>query len=412
MVDNIELCDKNIFSFVDFIKEIHIPIILISNAPILRHLFLQDTNCTFIEFKHPSLLELTKLVIEINCNENLNLTKENIKSLIEKSQYDIRQLFHILQQWVTYKSHSSFTDFIDNQQEKHTDLDLDEKLLYLFNNKYTFDTNNSFNLALTDPIVISHSIYQNYLNASSEIDPDIMDNISYSNIISNKIFDEQCWDLYHYYTMSSCVIPSYHIKKQDFNNFNIEPFRDISYNYTNSYKDIRSHISKNAFHYHPSLNNIETCFFTAQMFVNYITTLNAYFEKQKKGKNTSKQEKISMCKNISDPNISTILSYLIMQVYEYTLYEIHDEFVVNKHLYIAEEHIHTRLDKIDIRMLKRFINIFTFTDTSKLIKSHVELIIKYNLILKLRERLIAMSPKFTKHTVEDLTQELSDIWNF
>ncbi|MEY3500324.1 MAG: hypothetical protein RL308_1993, partial [Bacteroidota bacterium] len=82
LVDNLELCDKNIEIFIDLIHNKHninVPVILISNNTKYKDIFANNNNCTFVEFKKPSLLELTKFVIEINKPEGLNLSRENIR---------------------------------------------------------------------------------------------------------------------------------------------------------------------------------------------------------------------------------------------------------------------------------------------------------------------------------------------
>ena len=69
LVDNLELCDKNIEMFFDLIHNKHninVPVILISNNIKYKDIFANKNKCTLIEFKHPSLLELTKFVIDIN----------------------------------------------------------------------------------------------------------------------------------------------------------------------------------------------------------------------------------------------------------------------------------------------------------------------------------------------------------
>lgn len=416
LVDNIELCEKTISHFVDCVKKNNIPIILICNTPKMKEMFSQanNTSCSFIEFKKPSLLELTKLVTDINTSEKLKLTKENIKAIIEKSQYDVRQVFFILQQWTI--SSSPFKEFLDEVQEKHTDIDLANKVMYFFDYKTPFNINNSCNLALSEPLAISCNIFQNYLDPSKDtIDPNIPDNISQSNLIYNKIFDEQYWELYETYAFQSCVVPSFYLKQQNTPFQPLSTFKDFSYNYINSYKDIRVHIlsqmaTTELSHTYSTFNDHDTCYFTANIIVKEIETLNNYFESQKKGKNTSKQEKLDMCNNITDSTIKSTLSQLISYVYNYRLYEIDkDDILLNKKLYITEDQLHTRLPKIDIRMLKRFINIFTFNDTSKLIKSHLELVIKYNLL----KEIVKTIPNVTvPQNLEELTQELSEIWNF
>ena len=43
----------------------------------------------------------------------------------------------------------------------------------------------------------------------------VTDNISYSNIIHNEIYEHQQWQLYDEYINSSCIIPTYYLQKNN-----------------------------------------------------------------------------------------------------------------------------------------------------------------------------------------------------
>ena len=71
-VDNLELCDRGIENFIETLYNkynINIPVILVCNSSKYKEIFINYQNCTFLEFKRPSLLELTKLSNEICKNE-------------------------------------------------------------------------------------------------------------------------------------------------------------------------------------------------------------------------------------------------------------------------------------------------------------------------------------------------------
>lgn len=455
LIDNIELCEKNIETFVETVhkkKNVNIPLILICNNPKLKDIFVSNPDCTYIEFGKPLENELIDLITDINIKECLRLRNEYIKTIIELSQYDIRQVLYILEQWKT--SNHNFNEFITNIVVKHTDIDLTNKLLYLFDGRKLHDTNYTFDLASTEPIVVSYNFFQNYLDVlqykQKEFDTkkendtkkekynlealiassNICESISYSNTIGNKIFDEQYWDLYNIYTMTSCVIPSYHIKEtccidnieQELYN-NIVPFKDISYNFINSFNEVKRictennlsnktiHINNNPIKFTDISNDF--CYLLAKMFLFGIGELNIYFDKNKKGKNTSKNEKILLCNSIKTGKIKDIFDDVLDKIYSYKLFEVDmTDIIMNRKKYINDECYINNVNKIDLRMLKRLINIFSFVETNRFIKSHVEMAIKYKLLQRLINDINEQHKNNNNiYDVNNLVCELDDIWN-
>jgi len=448
LIDNIELCDKGIDLFVDNIHKknnINVPIILICNNSKYKDNFINCSNCTFIEFKKPSLLELSKLVIDINTNEKLTLTKENIKTVVEKSQADIRQLFFIIDQWILSKQiHIAFDNFIDSLELKQIDQDFFEKMKFLFDPS-DFNLKSTFHIISAESHVLSNGIYQNYTsitNQNPEISLDetqkisvldnftnIMDSISYSDVINNEIYANQQWGLYNDYTFNSCALPSYYIKKNS-NIYNPEnkikytflPFKDFSYNFINSYDEVKKicklNLYNNKINPNGNTSTISTisnpihCFTIGEMFINCIKQLNTYFDKNKRGKNTTKKEKLDLCNNITIESCKNALDLLTLSIYNYKLFEakIDDDISIYNDDIIIKENINI----IDLRVFKRFLNIFTFDDSHKLFKSNIEISIQYKILQLLVSDLQKQSIKTVNniHSVEELTQNLDDIWNF
>lgn len=437
LVDNLELCDKNIETFIDLIHNKHninVPIILISNNSKYKDVFVNNNNCTFVEFKKPSLLELTKFVIEINKPEGLNLTRENIRLLVNKSEFDIRQLLFLIDQWIlTQKTRFTFSDFINSISVKNKDMDLSEKMYMLFNKDNQYNFQDYFVLASSEPQGLSNSIYQNYITNSALVANDtsenlkllqnysnIMDSISYSNIVQNEIYENQQWSLYDDYICNSTVIPSYYIKeiskigKANEYELSLTPFKDISYNFINSYEEVKRISSCNL--YSKSLQthdnkknliifNYSSCFLIVQIFINCIEKLNKYFDKNKRGKNTTKQEKLDLCNNMNKDDIKW-LDILVDSIYYYKLFTINEQdFILNIDKYKNDNYI----QKVDLSIFKRFLNIFTMDDSHKIFKSNVEMSIQY----KLLQVLIVdnTKEKVVKQKTENMVAELSDIWN-
>ena len=441
LVDNLELCDKNIESFIDTIhnkNNVNVPIVLISNNTKYKEIFLNNPKCTSVEFKKPSLLELTKFITEINKLEKLDLTRENIKLLVEKSEFDIRQLLFMIDQWVlTCDLGGNFDNFINSLAVKNRDMDLTEKMGILFNRDIDYHLKDLFVLASSEPQGLSNSIYQNYIaNTSNEnlssndklinkklLDnySNIMDSICYSNVIQNEIYENQNWSLYDDYICHSSVIPSYYIKQyseiRNDNQFNLilAPFKDISYNFINSYEEVKRISTLNLYSkcldttnnkQSPIILDSESCFTVTQIFINCIKKLNTYFNQNKRGKNTTKREKLDLCNNMNDENLKW-LDLLVNNIYYYKLFTINEEdFIINMVKYRDDNYI----QKVDLSIFKRFLNIFTMDDSHKLFKSNVEMSIQYKL-LQLLIKNNEGGKNVVKQTEQDVVVELSDIWN-
>jgi len=448
LVDNLELCDKNIEIFIDLIHNKHninVPVILISNNTKYKDVFANNNNCTFVEFKKPSLLELTKFVIEINKPEGLNLSRENIRLLVNKSEFDIRQLLFLIDQWIlTQKTRFTFSDFTNSISVKNRDMDLSEKMYILFNKDKPYNFRDYFVLASSDPQGLSNSIYQNYITNSTLTEDfdkrppyssenlnllqnysNIMDSISYSNIVQNEIFENQQWTLYDDYICNSTVIPGYYIKeisqigKTNEYDLMLTPFKDISYNFINSYEEVKRITTCNLYskslQTHDNKQNLaiynsSSCFLIAQIFINCIEKLNKYFDKNKRGKNTTKQEKLDLCNNMNKDDVKW-LDILVGSIYYYKLFTINEQdFILNIDKY-KNDILGTcsYIQKVDLSIFKRFLNIFTMDDSHKIFKSNVEMSIQY----KLLQVLIVdnTKEKVVKQKTENMVVELSDIWN-
>jgi DNA polymerase III delta prime subunit len=448
-IDNLELCDRGIESFIDTLhnkNNIDVPVILVCNNAKFRDIFVNYKNCTFIEFKKPSLLELTKLSNEICKVEKLDLTKDQIKKIIERSEYDIRQLLFLLEQWILSKQISTpFDNFINSIQVKHTDKDLYEKMEYLCNHNNKFDIEETFLIASSEPQTLSCSIYQNYLSLdTSVLNKDLLSNyssiiecISMSTTIHNCIYEHQNWELYNDYTFSSTVLPSYYLKKNtkilsETNTSSMSdkklycqqftPYKDISYNFLNSYEEVKKVSKSNLYSKVLKSNGLtvspytisdpENCFIIVKMLVNCIENLNEYFIKNKRGKNTTKKEKLDLCENITSDSVKTSLDTLVNNVYHYKLFEINtDEFLTNKCKYKTNDDIKKDVQKVDLRVLKRFLNIFTMDDKHKTFKSHIETSIQYKILQRLVEDCEEQQDKLSHNINNILTEDLDKIWN-
>lgn len=465
-IDNLELCDRGIENFIESVHDKHnidIPIIMVCNSSKYKDLFVSNKNCTFLEFKRPSLLELSKLASDIVTQEHLGLSKDQIRMIIDKSEFDVRQLLFLLQQWSLSKNTGScFGTFIETIQVKHTDQDLSEKLEFLFNNRREFKLTDIFKVASSEPQSLSNSIYQNYINIPVEenfsLTPaenivllnnysHIMDSISESNLIHSEIYENQNWNLYNDYTFHSTVVPSYYLKKnnQIFYNkyfatkteiddgdirewndkmYEFSPFKDISYNFINSYQEVKRISSNNMYSHvlNPShkkplqnshiLKDPLSCFTIVRILVHCMEDLNEYFNTNKRGKNTSKKEKLDLCDNITTGSAKISLDILVNNIYDYKLFEIDtDDFLINKSKYTDDDKIKQSVQKIDLRVFKRLLNIFTMDDKHKTFKSHIETSLQYKILQRLVNEYSDEPAKLSHDINNILTEDLDKIWN-
>lgn len=454
VIDNIELCEKSISNFVDTVhskRNINVPIILIGNDAKYNDIFSSASHYTFIQFNKPSLLELTKLITDINASEKLNLDQNNIQTVVEKSEFDIRQVFHILEQWKV--SVAPFEDFILSVKQKHVDIDLDQKVSYLLDTSIPFDPQ-VFRIANTEPLVLTNAMYQNYITALENSQNTstfyglttasrVIDELSIGNVMQAKLFEEQCWEMYDNVAMQSTVLPSFAMKQSGSGSSSqavegnkkllhlMTPFKDVSYNYMNSFAEVKQNCIEN--HFNPKYNKPDTsssfgiynadtptCFSIVDLFLLQIKILTEYFDKQKKGKNTSKQEKLDICNNITDEHIKSVLDVVVERIYHYHLFEVDiDNIIFHKKEYIKEDVQKKEYSRVELRMFKRFLNIFSFHDTTKCIKPHVEAALKYKLFQKIvsnvktrTEQQKAEGQSSKASAVERLTEDLSNIWKF
>jgi len=429
VVDNIELCEKSIVSFVDTVHahaNINVPIIMISNDKKYVDFFHKSKTFTSIEVKKPSLLELIKLVTEIDTQENLMMSKENMKKMIEHSVFDCRQLLFLLEQWKISKDTDiqkpcDFETFLSSVQMKHVDLDLHDKIRYITNTPY--DTPSFLCICMSEPSLISNSLYQNYLNLvhCDQIDlvANIANSFSDSQIIQSKIYDQQFWQLYDPYTVLSCLEPSFYIQKSKTSvNVPLSTYRDISLNFANSFEEVKKASAKPLHQQQSYIGdwNNSLLFSVASIILKKCKDLDELFVTLKKGKNTSKKEKFSLYEQtlLHDSHKGT-MSYIVDIVYQYKLFEInHEHISFNINSYESYEYKQNNIDKIDLRILKRFLNIFSLASTAKAISSNMEVCLKMALLEQYITNVCTHNNELKTQTtmcqMDHLTIDLDDLW--
>lgn len=413
IIDDIELSDKNIKSFIDSVhKRYNVPIILIQNSNTSLTFNSVNTkleNCTNIEFSKVSLLELTKLILKINKNEDFGLNKNQISLIIKKSSNDLNQIFSILEFMDKTKDSNRIDEYLENViAEKDRDIDLIEKLNYIYKNndkdykncEDCYDINYDFDylrkITETDSQTISNNIFQNYPTITTITEDtkqtkdvelsrvDIIDSLSISNILLNNIYSNQLWELYPYYVENACIIPINNLGKSinKIEEKTIIPFKDISYNYLNSFEELKKIIMENNKTKNLNFLDIESIFIIMKMIVDSIEKINNYFNKCKKGKNTSKKEKFELYNNLLKDGQHFILFNKISDiVFTYKFFEIQSINIndyINQNKEINYEYLYKNIDVIDIKILKRLVNI-TCLHTHVLLTTNTETALKINI---------------------------------
>lgn len=423
LIDNIELCEKTIKCFVESIK-VDVPIVLVFNNKKLLDLF-SGPNTTIVQFEKPSLLELNKLTqhifSQISQLQHLATQRDFLTAIVYKSDFDLRQLFYLIEQlkmhFIIDKSSPVLNPekILDLLSIKEIELDISQKIKYILDPTVPFHFHEVFKHSSSEPVSISNAIFQNYLSLQDinlETISSIAEDLSNGATIHNAIFDNQWWYLYDDHVLSACVRPSYKIKNTNTILQSISTFKDISCNFMNSYSEIKKMYIANLqkccpnththshFIYDPHL-----CFYVAYYILGCTKGVSAFFEAHKKGKNISRMEKMALCDLISSHPESTLYDTMVNLLYTYTFYEVDMDQVLNKRSQLRDpNYLRDHLHLVDLRILKRFLNIFTINDSNKIFKNHVETALQYSILQKI-------IVQYTPANVESLVVPLEELWS-
>ena len=129
--------------------------------------------------------------------------------------------------------------------------------------------------------------------------------------------------------------------------------------------------------------------------------VNTTLDKLYKKRNVSTDEYLTIIKN--NDIIYKQYQHINDIIWSYTLFETNEN--INKIKYKESE------ITIDIRIFKRYINIFSFSNVSKLLKISTENLIKN----EIKNRIVLMQNnlfiKNVEDSIEQLTYDLGDVWS-
>ncbi len=205
------------------------PLIFISKTNHSKLLNDLKKYCTEIKFYSPSSYDLTKFIQKICKEEHIEVKDySSLEKIIQFSQYDVRRLVNILQEYsYNYKSlnNDDVDKFIEKSIDKDTSVGLFEASLELLNNENNFDK--IYKLYEIDKVLIPLMVHENYYkkiisskNKNSFEEQvqqmvDISESISIGDTIETSIYTDQNWYLQDIHGFYTCYNTSYMSSKMN-----------------------------------------------------------------------------------------------------------------------------------------------------------------------------------------------------
>ena len=215
------------------------PLIFISNTNHCKLTNDLKKNCPEFVFYSPSSYELSNYIKEICKSEKIEIIDDNsIDLFIQFTQYDIRRLINVLQEYrynFTTLNTLDLTSFIERSTMKDIDIGLYDASLELINHRNDFEQ--IYKLYEIDkvlvPLMISENYYKkilskkNKLSWKNQLDGllKVSDSISIGDTIETSIYTDQNWYLQNIHGFYTCNYTSHHINKSD----NILPKSEIKF---------------------------------------------------------------------------------------------------------------------------------------------------------------------------------------
>jgi len=366
VIDNAEICEKNISGFIDTLhSKVNIPIILIANKKIELKFY---KNCKTIEFFSPSFSDLSNLINNILTDHKINLEKSSCKSsgaciidkIIKKSQSDLRQIFLILTDLVNNPSLLQKDDWessYDSINFTDKDIDIDSKIRYILNkNRESLDFVEKHRMCYSDAFSINQKLFQNYPKLTTSIDNSciVSDLASLNDIMTYNLFNTQQIEFYNFLS-SNCASMCNYLNEPEpefqFQNFK-EP-RNIE-NYIKDIDNIRictlttlARLNSEEQQIHDISESFSDRLYdnsVHDLVCRNIKKLDNLYKKFKKGINSSKKEKSRLYDLVKN---ETCCKWLQDFIFKYTLFS-----------YTGEE---LTPDDIDTRVFKKYISMFNDT---------------------------------------------------
>jgi replication factor C subunit 1 len=199
------------------------PLIFISNTNHSKLLTDLKKYCSEVKFFSPSSYELSKYIQKICKLENIKIENlECLDKLIQFSQYDVRRLVNLLQEYNYSEkiiNDKNLDTFINKSIMKDTSIGLFEASLELLNNSNNFEQ--IFKLYEIDKVLIPLMVHENYykkimssknkMTFDEQLDEmiNISESISIGDTIETSIYTDQNWYLQDIHGFYTCFNTSY-----------------------------------------------------------------------------------------------------------------------------------------------------------------------------------------------------------
>lgn len=199
------------------------PLIFISNTNHSKLLTDLKKYCPEVKFYSPSSYELIKLIQKICMSNNIEIKDPDCyEKIIEFSQYDVRRLINILQEYnYNYKTlnKKDIMTFIEKSIKKDTSIGLFEASLELLNQDNSFEK--IYKLYEIDKVLIPLMIHENYYKKTLSVKNKtsfeeqlndmvaISESISIGDNIETSIYTDQNWYLQDIHGFYTCFNTSY-----------------------------------------------------------------------------------------------------------------------------------------------------------------------------------------------------------
>jgi DNA polymerase III delta prime subunit/uncharacterized protein YdcH (DUF465 family) len=199
-----------------------VPIIFICNNNHSKLLNDIKKLCNEIKFYPPSSLELTNYIKMICKNEKIKIDSDpnTINKLIELSQYDIRRLLNLIQDFSTNYNKLNYKNiekFCNRTIKKNVNYGLYDSTFLLLNKQipiselYRFYENEKVLL----PLMIQENVHKKIINDNTvkleNVINDLVnisDSVSQGDIIETSIYTDQNWCLQDIHGFYTCIYPS------------------------------------------------------------------------------------------------------------------------------------------------------------------------------------------------------------
>jgi DNA polymerase III delta prime subunit len=198
----------------------NIPIIFICNNNHSKLLNDLKKNCQEIKFFSPSSYDLKSFIKKIFKNEKIKIDNDDsIESLIELSQYDIRRLLNLIEDFTyNYKtlSEKNIEKFKKQTLLKDTNIGLYDATRILLNDELSFD--DIYKIYESEkvllPLMIQENYYKKICNSKKTVKEkldsvvSISDSISFGDNVETSIYTDQNWYLQEIHGFFTCIKPS------------------------------------------------------------------------------------------------------------------------------------------------------------------------------------------------------------